>query len=96
MNFLGNDVVHDVLKYFPNKKFSFNENNSKYLQNLTQTFGKFKKHGSGVYINLDQYKPIGTHWINLHVNGNNAKCFDSFGVKYIPKEIKKLIGNKNS
>ena len=25
----------------------------------------------------------------------NVTYFDSFGVKYIPKEIKKFIGNKN-
>ena len=29
------------------------------------------------------------------MNGNNVIYFDSFGVEYIPKEIKKLIGNKN-
>ena len=35
------------------------------------------------------------------MNANNrrasydAKWFDSFGVEYIPKEIKKIIGNKN-
>ena len=26
---------------------------------------------------------------------NNVIYFDSFGVEYIPKEIRKLIGNKN-
>ena len=29
------------------------------------------------------------------MNGNNATYFDSFEVKLIPKEVKKLIGNKN-
>ena len=46
-------------------------------------------------INLDQYKPIGIHWIFLYVNCNNIIYFDSFGVKDIPKEISKFIGNKN-
>ena len=46
-------------------------------------------------INLDQYKPIGIHWIFLYVNCNNIIHFDSFGVKDIPKEISKFIGNKN-
>ena len=46
-------------------------------------------------INLGEYKSIGTHWIVLCVNGNNVVYFDIFGVKHIPKEIKKLIGNKN-
>ena len=37
----------------------------------------------------------------MYVNGNNRRAsydtiyFDSFGVEYIPKEIKKSIGNKN-
>ena len=48
-----------------------------------------------VYVrNLDEYKAIGTHWIALYVNGNNVTYFDSFGVKHIPKEIKKFIGKK--
>ena len=38
---------------------------------------------------------LGTHWIALYVNGNNIIYFDSFGVEHIPKEIKKLIKNKN-
>ena len=46
-------------------------------------------------INLDEYKSIGTHWIALYVNGDNVTYFDSVGVEYIPKEIKKFIGNKN-
>ena len=29
------------------------------------------------------------------MNANNIVYFDSFGVKHIPKEIKKLIGKKN-
>ena len=50
----------------------------------------------GTYvINLDKFKSIGTHWIALYMNGNNILYFDSFGVKHIPKEIKKIIGDKN-
>ena len=50
----------------------------------------------GAYvINLDEFKPIGTHWTALYVNGNNIIYFDSLGVQHIPKEIKKFIGNKN-
>ena len=33
--------------------------------------------------------------IALYVNINNITYFDSFGVKYNPKEIEKRIGNKN-
>ena len=51
--------------------------------------------------NLDEYKSIGTHWIGLYINGDtgsasyNATYFDSFGVEYIPKEIKKFIEKEN-
>ena len=48
-----------------------------------------------VYIlNLDEYQPIGTHWITLYVNDDNSSAFydatyfDSFGAKHIPKETK--------
>ena len=30
----------------------------------------------------------------MFVNDNNVTYFDSFGVKYIPKQIEKSIGNK--
>ena len=40
-------------------------------------------------INLDEYSDKGTHWIYLYVQTNDATDFDSFGVQYIPKEIKK-------
>ena len=46
-------------------------------------------------VNLDEYADIGTHWIALHVNNKTLTYFDSFGVEYIPKEIKKFINNKN-
>ena len=46
-------------------------------------------------INLNGYKSIGTHRIDLYANDDNVTYFDSFGVEYIPKEIRKFIGNKN-
>ena len=46
-------------------------------------------------INLDEQKSVETHWIALYVNVDNATYIDSFGVEYIPKEIKKFIGKKN-
>ena len=49
-------------------------------------------------MNLDEHYDIGTHWIALYVQNNNNNSFayfDSFGVEHIPKEIKKLINNKN-
>ena len=57
------------------------------------------KDGSYV-INLDEYSDIGTYWVSLWVNNNNnnnnnVTYFDSFGVEYIPKEIKAFIKNRN-
>ena len=46
-------------------------------------------------INLNGYKSIGTHRIDLNANDDNVTYFDSFAVEYIPKEIRKFIGNKN-
>ena len=51
---------------------------------------------NGVYVNLDQYTNIGTHWIALYVKNNEVIYFDSFGVEHIPNEIKKFIGHKNT
>ena len=50
----------------------------------------------GAYIiSLDEYESIGTHWIALYVIAENVTYFDSFGVRDIPEEIRKFIGNKN-
>ena len=57
-------------------------------------FPKKIKDGANV-INLDKYEDVGTHWIALFCNRNEIVCFDSFGVKHIPEEIKEFIGNKN-
>ena len=59
-----------------------------------------KKIKDGAYIiNLDEYANVGTHWIALFCKKNEVFHFDSFGVEYIPEEIKKSIkefpGNKN-
>ena len=41
-------------------------------------------------INYDKCKSVETHWIALYV-----KYFNIFWVEYIPKDIKRFIGNKN-
>ena len=46
-------------------------------------------------INLHEYADVSTHWITLCVSNHDIIYFDSFGAEYVPKEIKKLIGNKN-
>ena len=56
--------------------------------NVAYSRNNLPKIKDGVYvINLDEYESIGTLWIALYVNGDNARYFDSFGVEYIPKEI---------
>ena len=40
--------------------------------------------------NFDEYESIGTHWIALYVNSKNVTYFE-----HVPKETRKLIGNKN-
>ena len=76
----------EIQKYYQNEP-KFNGVYSRY---------SFHKITDGPYvINLDELKSVGTHWIALYVNGNNIIYFDSFGVEHIPKEIKKLIKNKN-
>ena len=43
----------------------------------------------GAYkINLDQFESIGTHWIAVYINAENITYLDSFGVEYVPKDIK--------
>ena len=46
-------------------------------------------------MNLDEFKSMRAHWISFYVNNNNVIYFGSFGVQNIPKEIKKIIENKN-
>ena len=69
-----------------------------YYQNEARFIGVYSrdilpdKIKNGAYvINID----IGTHWVALYVNNKTVTYFDSFGVEHIPKEIKKIIGNKN-
>ena len=52
--------------------------------------------GGTYVINLDEYELIETHWVALFVNVGNGTYRHSFGVfGYIPKEIRKFIGNEN-
>ena len=76
----------EIQKYYENEP----EFNGVYSRNNLSKI----KDGSYI-INLDEYESIGSHWIALYVNENNATYFDSFGVEHIPKEIKKFIENKS-
>ena len=67
----------------------------KYYQNETKFNDDYSRNNlpkikDGVHvINPDEFKPVGTHWIALYVNGSNIIYFDSVGVEIIRKEIKK-------
>ena len=44
---------------------------------------------------MDEYNNADTGWVALFCKNNKVTYFDTLGVEYIPKEIKKLIGNKD-
>ena len=74
----------------------------KYYENKSRFTGVYSRDNlhnklkdEAYVINLDEYSDIKTHWIVLCVKNNNITYFDSFGVDHIPKEIIKVIGNKN-
>ena len=74
----------------------------KYYKNEPRFNGGFsrnnlpkKKIDRAYIINLDEYGNVGTHWIALFCKKYEIIYFDSFGVEYIPEEIKEFIGNKN-
>ena len=51
---------------------------------------------NGAYVmNLDELVDVGKQWTALLWNRNEVVYFDSFGVEYVPEEIKKFVGNKN-
>ena len=58
-----------------------------------------KKKDRAYIINLDEYANVASHWIALFCKKNEIVYFHSFGVEYIPEEIKEFIeefpGNKN-
>ena len=61
-------------------------------------FTKLKK--GAYFINLHLSKNTGTHWVVIFVKKDELIYFDSFGDKYIPKEIMdgiqySSLGNKN-
>ena len=55
-----------------------------------------KKNNGAYATNPDEYKSVGTHWILLHVNGDNRSkthhgtYFGNFRVESVPKEITKI------
>ena len=69
----------------------------RYYQNAPRFNGVFLKNNlpkkikdEAYVINVDEYADVGTHWIALFCNRNEIVYFDSFGVEYIPEEIKEI------
>ena len=52
-----------------------------------------KNKGWSICNKLDEYADLGTHGIALFCRGSEVFNFDSFGVKYVPEEIKEFTGN---
>ena len=76
----------EIQNYYQNDAQLSSKNRSKL--NCVYSRNNLPKIKDGVYaINLDEYKSIGTHWIALYVNGNNAIYFDSFGVEHISENL---------
>ena len=48
-----------------------------------------------ICLNLQKHHNNESHWVALYVNNKTVTYFDSFGIEYIPKEVKTLINNKN-
>ena len=74
-----------------------------YYENETRFNGVYSRDNlpktikSGAYvINLEEYADVGTNWIALYVKNNGLIYFDNFGVEHAPKEIKRIIGHKNT
>ena len=74
----------------------------KYYENKPRFDGVYSRDNlpkqikDGAYvINLDEHKDTGTHWVALLCKKNKTVYFDSFGVEYIPEEIKKFIAKRN-
>ena len=54
-----------------------------------------KKIKDGVYvINLDENADVSTYWIALFRKRSEIVYFDSFGVEYVLKRLKNLLGIK--
>ena len=75
----------EIQKYYQNEP----------IFNAVYSRDSLQKIKDGAYIiNLDEYSDIGTHWVALYVENNDATYFDSFRVKHIPKDIRTFISNK--
>ena len=72
-----------------------------YYQNEPKSNGAFSSNNlpkvkDEAYVtNNDEYRSTRIYWIALFVNVDNIKYFDSLGVENTPKEIKKVVNNKN-
>ena len=86
----------EIQKYYQNKpRFNgvYSRDNLPKCNSIERSSAEINEEA---YItNLDEYSDIGTHQIAFFVQNNDITYFDSFGVEYISKDIKTIIGNKN-
>ena len=74
--------------------------NKNYYQNERRFNGVYSRNNlpkkDGTYvINFDEYADVGTHWVALFCKRSEIVYFDSFGIEYVPEEVKGFIENKN-
>ena len=69
----------------------------KYYQNESKFNGVYSKNNlpkindRACVINLDEYKPMGTHYIVLYVSDNNVTYFHRFGVEHDQKKLENSL-----
>ena len=55
----------------------------------------YKKKNEVYVKHCDEHSDIGTHWVILYVQNNDATYFDSFRREHIPNEIRTFMNHKN-
>ena len=65
-----------------------NPNSMVFILEITYLRKKDRAYIINQVINLDEYKPIETHWVAIYIKNEVTTYFDSFGVEHIPKDKK--------
>ena len=83
----------EIQKYYQNDAQLSSKNEPKF--NGVYSRSNLPKIKDGAYvINLDKNKSIGTHWIALHVNGNNTVYLTALELNLFPKKLRNLLETK--
>ena len=85
------NAAHPLISFQMQKHY---QNKAKFIVVYSRNNLSKIKDGAHI-IHLDEYESIGTNWIALDENDENATYFDSFWVEHFRKEIRKFIENKD-